>query len=128
MVRSGHLYSHLNLTILVQFIFSVAPDLDGMAGTRQCGLLTSLLNELNSNAKERTIEDSCIVKGICMALGREYNIDMADRSGKQEEEEQLIDIASTLTLSEWFCDGLTSICFWSLCVQSQYDATLGYLG
>ena len=72
MVRSEYLFFDKNLAILIHFVFSVAPSLDGMADTDQCNRLTELLDALSSHACERTLEQTCDIDGLRRSLGRAY--------------------------------------------------------
>jgi hypothetical protein len=70
MIRSEYLFLHKNLQILVFFVFSVAPALDGMADAGQSHRLTALLDDLNVHRDTHTIENRNSIDGIRRNLGR----------------------------------------------------------
>ncbi|RYN17769.1 hypothetical protein AA0115_g11654 [Alternaria tenuissima] len=69
MLHSEHLFLHKNLQVLISFVLSVAPVLDGMAETRQSERLTTLLKDLSVYSGSQTVQNRDTINGLCRDLG-----------------------------------------------------------
>jgi len=87
-MQSEHLFLRKNLEILVGFIRPVAPALDAMADTHQCGRLTALLHDLNIHSCVQSVENRDTIevlrRDLCRIVQRPTNQPAGD--GPQEDE------------------------------------------
>jgi len=95
-MQSEHLFLHKNLEILVGFIRPVAPALDAMADTHQCGRLTALLHDLSIQSCMQSVQDRDAIQVLRRDLGRIVRRPTTQPAGDGPQEDELSAAVSKL--------------------------------
>jgi hypothetical protein len=99
MLHSEHLFLHKNLQVLISFVLSVAPALDGMAETRQSERLTTLLKDLSVYSGSQTVQNRDTINGLCRNLGRVFEDVAMQPTSDDFDEGELSKATSKLVIS-----------------------------
>ncbi|KAI4639671.1 hypothetical protein J4E93_009025 [Alternaria ventricosa] len=97
-MQSEHLFLNQNLQILVGFIRSVAPALDDMADTHQCGRLTALLHDLSIHSCVQSVQDRDAIEVLRRDLGRIVRRPTTQPAGDGLQEDELSGAVSKLDI------------------------------
>ncbi|RYN43220.1 hypothetical protein AA0112_g825 [Alternaria arborescens] len=98
MLHSEHLFLHKNLQVLISFVLSVAPALDGMAETRQSERLTTLLKDLSVYSGSQTVQNRDTINGLCRNLGRVFEDVAMQPTSDDFDERELSKATSKLVI------------------------------